>query len=115
MSLSAPLLVEWVGGGAIEVSPLVFALMGGLVGLGMFEAVLARAVLPALGRLAAVAKATVLSALVGLPLCALGALVSVELALVGVLLGLFGRMVFELIVALRSLNRAEQLPMPSVT
>lgn len=108
VSLSAPLLVDWVGGGTITVSGLVFALMGGFVGLCMFEAVLARAVLPALGRLGVVARATALSALVGLPLSALGALVSVEFALLGVLVGIFGRMMIELMVALRMLTTAER-------
>lgn len=107
VSLAAALLVDWVGGGTIRVSALVFALMGGFVGLGMFEAVLARAVLPSLGRLGVVSRATALSALVGLPLCALGALVSVELALLGVLVGIFGRMTIELVVALRMLTRVE--------
>lgn len=48
-----------------------------------------------------VAKATALSAVVGLPLTVLGALDSVELAMLGLLGALVGRIVIELVVALR--------------
>ncbi|MEJ7754404.1 MAG: hypothetical protein WKF38_04410, partial [Candidatus Limnocylindrales bacterium] len=101
VGFSSPLLVGWVGGGHITVDTSVYVLMGAFVGLLLFEASLAQAVLPTLGRLDVVAKATALSAVVGLPLTVLGALDSVELAMLGLLGGLVGRIVIELVVALR--------------
>lgn len=104
VATTSHLLIGYVGGGYFHVSTAIYVLMGAFVGLVMLDGALAQAVLPTVGRLDVVAKATLLSAVVGLPLTVAGALVSVELALVGLLSGLVGRIAIEMTVALRALS-----------
>lgn len=97
-----PFIVRWVGGGFISVGPWMYVLMGLLVGLSLFEVAIAHAVLPTLGRIDIVTKATGFSAVIGMPLTVLGALFSVEFAMTGLLLGLLCRTTIETSVSVRS-------------
>lgn len=98
MLLLAQDLMDWLGRGQIQPSGIALALMAILTGVYLFENVVAKAVLPALGRLGVAARATVIGTIVGLPLVALGAhLLGAEGALIGILTGILVRMTLELI------------------
>lgn len=107
--LGGRLLVAWLGGGIIEVSGEVYALMGSYVGLVVLESALATAILPALGRIDMVSRATWTGVLTGLPLIALGARVSIEAALLGLLAGMLVRAALEVATVLRA-SRPEPRP-----
>lgn len=99
-------LLGWLGAGSLHPSALVTALMAVFVGLNFLESVVAKTVLATFQRLAAVARATLAGALIGLPLVALGALrFGAEGALAGVVTGLAARLAWELVVATTLLRR----------
>ncbi|QXT63424.1 lipopolysaccharide biosynthesis protein [Tessaracoccus palaemonis] len=100
-------LLGWLGAGSLEPSGVLVVLMAVFVALNFMESVIAKTVLATFGKLRAVARATLVGALVGLPLVAAGAVWwGAEGALVGVVLGLAVRMGWELVVALRVLRGA---------
>lgn len=105
--IAAPWLFAWLGAGQAQPEYAVMVLMSVFVGLNVWESILARAVLAAFGRLDAVARGTLLSVVVGLPLVVLGALTfGLVGAFVGLLTGLAVRAVFELIIAVVFMRRA---------
>ena len=94
----APELVRWLGGGLITPTLAVLALMATITAVSLFESVVSKACLSALGRLDVVARSTAIGSGVGLPLVALGALTMGALgALIGILIGLALRVVLELV------------------
>ena len=95
-------LVQYIGGGAIDVGEGVYLLMGGFITLGMFDSCMRNAILPVIGRVDVVSRATGISALIGFPAMALGALVSLEVALLGLMAGFIVRIAIELAVVLRT-------------
>lgn len=100
--VAAPLLLTWLGGGDIDVPLLVVVLMAAYVAVNVWESVLAKVVLASYGRLDIVARATAVSALIGLPLVAIGALtLGVAAAVAGVLVGLIARVTMEAVQVLR--------------
>ncbi|QCR41295.1 hypothetical protein C1N74_13310 [Microbacterium sp. SGAir0570] len=64
----------WLGNGEIEVVPVAIVLMGLFVAVNFFESLVAKALLPSLGRLRIGAQATLVSTVVVVPLVALGAI-----------------------------------------
>ena len=105
--IAAPWLFAWLGAGQAQPEYAVMVLMSVFVGLNVWESILARAVLAAFGRLDAVARGTLVSVVVGLPLVVLGALTfGLVGAFVGLLTGLAARAAFELIVAVIFMRRA---------
>ncbi|MBC7632276.1 hypothetical protein [Aeromicrobium sp.] len=108
MLLPTPVLLDWLGDGQIDVPLTVVIIMSLFVGCNLFESLISKAVLASLDRLGSVARATLVSALVGLPLVAVGAIAAGAAgALVAVVAGLALRMVIELFVAVRAI-RPEQ-------
>lgn len=105
--LAAPWLFAWLGAGQVQPEHAVMVLMSVFVGLNVWESILARAVLAAFGRLDAVARGTLVSVVLGLPLVVVGALTfGLVGAFVGLLTGLAARAVFELVVAVVFMRRA---------
>lgn len=104
--LAGPLLMDWLGGEALAVSRPVLALMAAFVTLSVYESMVSKAVLAALRRVSTVSRATGISAAVGLPLVAIGAVVGgASGALAGVVTGLAVRLVVELVPAIAQLRR----------
>lgn len=109
--LAAPWLIAWLGAGQVRPPYPVLVLMSVYVGLNVWEAVLARAVLASFDRLDAVARGTLISVVVGLPLVVVGAFAFGLIgAFSGLLIGLAARAVYELIVAVAHLRRALRDP-----
>lgn len=111
--LVAPSLLVWLGAGQVQPPYAVMVMMSVFVGLNVWESILARAVLASFDRLDAVARGTVISGLIGLPLVAVGALgFGLIGAFGGLLAGLAARAVYELIIAAaharRTLQSSEQ-------
>lgn len=101
--LAAPWLFAWLGAGEVQPDYAVMVLMSAFVGLNVWESILARAVLAAFGRLDAVARGTLISVTVGLPLVVAGALAfGLVGAFIGLLTGLVARAAYELVVAVRT-------------
>ena len=113
MLIVAPELVGWLGNGQITPSFLTLTLMSVITGVSLYESVVSKACLAALGRLDVVAKYTAISSLVGLPLVALGAfLAGAPGALGGILAGLVLRLLLELF-GLRSAMRSVGVVTPT--
>lgn len=105
--LTAPSLLSWLGAGQVQPPYAVMVLMAAFVGLNVWESILARAVLASVDRLDAVARGTLISAAVGLPLVTVGALVfGLVGAFSGLLIGLAARTSYELVVAVKHARRA---------
>lgn len=103
----APWLLAWLGAGEVQPPYAVLVLMSAFVGLNVWESILARAVLASFDRLDAVARGTLISVVIGLPLVVAGALgFGVIGAFAGLLAGLAARVVYELIVATLHASRA---------
>lgn len=101
-----PVLLAWLGGGELAVPRSVLVLMAGFVTLGVYESMVSKVVLAALRRIPVVSRATAISAVVGLPLVAAGAIgIGATGALVGVVTGLAVRLVLELVPAIAQLRR----------
>lgn len=102
MLLIGPDLMRWLGGGRIQPGFVALVLMSVIAGTYLFENIVAKAALPALGRLRVAARASIIGMVVGLPLVALGAIVlGAEGALTGILIGIVVRLAIELL-AVRS-------------
>lgn len=106
----APWLFAWLGAGQVQPEYSVMIVMSVFVGLNVWESILARAVLASFDRLDAVARGTVISVVIGLPLVVVGAL-SFGLigAFVGVLIGLAARAAYELVIAIMHMRRVPYL------
>lgn len=103
----APWLLAWLGAGEVQPPYAVMVLMSAFVGLNVWESILARAVLASFDRLDAVARGTVLSVVIGLPLVVAGALAfGLVGAFAGLLTGLVVRAVYELVIAVTHAGRA---------
>lgn len=90
-------LMGWLGGGKIHPPFLALALMATITAVYAFESIVAKAALPAVGRLKVAAKSTIVATLVGLPLVGIGAyFLGAEGALAGILTGVVSRLVLEL-------------------
>lgn len=97
MLLIAQDLMHWLGGGQIEPGFVALVLMSAITGVYLFENIVAKAALPALGELGVAARASIVGMAVGLPLVALGAvLLGAEGALAGILVGILVRLLIEL-------------------
>lgn len=97
--------LRWLGGGEIAVMPLAVVLMALFVAVNFFESLVAKALLPSLGRLRIGAHATVVSTFVVVPLVALGAaLWGAVGALTAVVLGLVTRGAVEAVAASRTIR-----------
>lgn len=97
MFFAAQELVAWLGGGLIHPTVPTLLLMSVITAVSLVESVASKACLPALDRLDVAAKATAISALVGLPLVAIGAvLAGASGALSGILTGLLLRLLLEI-------------------
>ncbi|MET4705314.1 O-antigen/teichoic acid export membrane protein [Frigoribacterium sp. UYMn621] len=98
MLAAAPELIRWLGGGVIQPTMAILALMATITAVSLFESVVSKAALSALERLDVVAKSTAIGSLVGLPLVAVGSLSLGALgALIGILVGLVLRLILELV------------------
>lgn len=90
-------LLHWLGSGEIAVSSGTILLTGVLIGLNTIDAVLGNAVLATIGKLELAVRATVASAVVGLPAVALGAIYfDAAGAIGGMVVGLSLRTAIEL-------------------
>lgn len=106
----APWLFGWLGAGKVQPDYSVMIVMSVLVGLNVWESVLARAVLASFDRLDAVARGTAISVAVGLPLVVAGALTFGLIgAFVGVLIGLTARTAYELVSAIMHMRRVQSV------
>lgn len=105
MMLLSPYLTRWMGAGELAV-PLPMTILTGLfVGVYFLDAIVAKAVLAALGQVRLIARATLISASVGLPLVVLGGyLLGAPGALGAVVLGLAVRVSLELRTAVQTLR-----------
>jgi len=109
--IAAPWLISWLGAGQVQPEYAVLVLMALYVGVNVWESILARAVLASFGRLDAVARGTVISAVVGLPLVVVGALtLGLVGAFIGLVVGLLARTAYELIVAVVHMRRPLSVP-----
>ncbi len=91
-------LLHWLGDGQITMTYITVLLTAVLIALNTLDGVLGNAVLPALGKLGLAVRATTISAVVGLPLVALGAIhFGAPGALGGMVTGLVVRIVIELV------------------
>ncbi len=103
----APVLMSWLGGGSLRPTTGVVVLMAVFVMLNFTESVVAKAVLATYHRLDVVARATLVSAVIALPLVAVGAVFAgVEGALAAVCLGLAVRLAWEIVASRSSLRAA---------
>ena len=115
----APELVGWLGGRQLHPTFVTLTMMATILAVSLFESVLSKASLAALGRLDIVARATATGTLIGLPCVALGAVTfAAPGALAGILLGLIVRVILELVGLHRALQQhssirpAEPLAVP---
>ena len=105
--LGGPVLMDWLGGGELVAPWPVLVLMAAFVTLSVYESMVSKVVLAALHRIPVVSRATGISAAVGLPMVAAGAVwIGASGALVGVVTGLVVRLVLELVPAVSQLRRA---------
>lgn len=96
-------LFSWLGGGEISFTSVTIVLVAIAVVANLIDAVLRYAVLPSFDRLDVVARATVASAVVGLPLVAVGVVCAdVVGALTGVIAGIILRILVEAVAYFRS-------------
>lgn len=111
MMLLSPYLTRWMGAGELTV-PLPMTILTGLfVGVYFLDGIVAKAVLAALGQVRLIAKATLISASVGLPLVVLGGyLFGAVGALAAVVIGLAIRVILELRAAVTTLRHNEGGP-----
>ncbi|MCR2823965.1 hypothetical protein [Microbacterium sp. zg.Y909] len=108
-----PFVLQWLGQGRIVVGAAVVALMGVYVAVNFFESLVAKAVLASLGRVRVAGQATMISAAIGLPLVAVGAMVWGTIgALIAVVLGLVARTAVEVVAAGRVIRENR---VPAVT
>jgi O-antigen/teichoic acid export membrane protein len=92
-----PLLFRWLGDGQIIAPTPIVVLTALLIGTYLLDQILGRVVLVAFDKIGVIARANVASAIVGLPLALLGALVfGAQGALFGVLAGVVVRVAIEL-------------------
>lgn len=104
--VAAPWLLGWLGAGQVQPEYAVLVLMASYVGLNVWESILARAVLASFGRLDVVARGTLISAGIGLPLVVVGALtLGLVGAFVGLVTGLVARAVYELVITVVHMRR----------
>lgn len=105
VAVSGGAVLGWLGGGQIAVSTAAIVLMALFVGVNFFESLVAKALLPSLGRLRIGSHATIVSTLVALPLVALGAVLWGAVgALVAVVVGLVTRGAVEVAAASRTIR-----------
>jgi O-antigen/teichoic acid export membrane protein len=91
------LLVRWLGNGAIDPGWLPATLTALLTGVFVFEQTISKAILPALGRVSAAARATAIGGAVGLAAVVIGLqLFGVAGAMAGVLCGVIVRAIIGL-------------------
>lgn len=110
----APHLMGWLSAGQIAMTWPLIVLMTACIVVGFVEAVLSRAVLASFDRLNAVATATLVSTLIGLPAVALGAkLYGAIGALSAVLAGLLVRLTIELVMYWRTVRASRNPVTPS--
>ncbi|GAA3887022.1 hypothetical protein GCM10022381_31340 [Leifsonia kafniensis] len=108
MFVAAQELVAWLGGGLIHPTIVTLLLMSVITAVSLVESVASKAALSALNRLDVAAKATSISAIVGLPLVALGALLAgASGALSGILAGLSLRLLLELLGMQKAMAHSE--------
>lgn len=99
-------LVEWLGAGSLRPSDLIIVLMSIFVGVSFLESIVAKAVLATYAALKQAARATLVGAIIALPLVAVGARTAgPEGALAAVVGGIVIRLMWELSVASRLLGR----------
>jgi O-antigen/teichoic acid export membrane protein len=109
--VAAPSLMHWLGNGQIAVPQSMVILTAMVIALGLFDSVLAYAVMASLGRLEIVSRATAASIIVMLPVVAIGTLHFGAIgALVGTILGLLVRVGIELAGAVRATTTAWMRP-----
>ncbi|MGR6743444.1 hypothetical protein ACU6RU_15530 [Microbacterium sp. F1-18] len=97
--------LDWLGNGEIDVMPLAIVLMALFVAVNFFESLVAKALLPSLGRLRIGAQATLISTVVVVPLVALGAILwAAPGALGAVVVGLLTRGAVEAVAASRTIR-----------
>jgi O-antigen/teichoic acid export membrane protein len=102
----SPTLLDWLGHGEISVSWAVIVLMAACISVTFFERVIETAALAPFERLDVVARAVIVSSVVGLPLVALGAVFHGTVgALTGVLAGLLVCVAIEYIEYARTVKR----------
>ncbi len=100
--------LDWLGSGEIAVMPLAIVLMSLFVAINFFESLVAKALLPSLGRLRIGSHATIVSTLVALPLVAVGAVFWGAVgALVAVVVGLLTRCAVEVVAASRTIRLSD--------
>lgn len=103
----APALT-WLGSGEIEVATIAIVLMALFVAVNFFESLVAKALLPSLGRLRIGARATIVSTLVVVPLVAVGAVFwGAPGALAAVVGGLLTRGIVEAVAAARTIRSSK--------
>lgn len=104
--ITAPWLLGWLGAGQVQPEYAVMVLMALYVGLNVWESILARAVLASFGRLDVVARGTLMSAGIGLPLVVIGALtLGLIGAFIGLIAGLAARAAYEFVIAVVHMRR----------
>lgn len=114
--VAAPLLMEWLSQGTIDVPFAALLLAGGFVAIGFVESTVSKAIMPAINRVGLAARAATISMIVGLPLVALGALAfGVIGALAGVVLGLVVRLIIELAASARRFSYVSESDLMPVT
>lgn len=102
--------LAWLGSGQIGVGPAAVVLMASFVAVNFFESLVAKALLPALGRLRIGARATIISTVVVVPLVAVGAVLwGAPGALAAVVAGLVIRGVVEAVAASRAIRSSDAL------
>lgn len=107
-------LMHWLGNGQIDVPENVVALTSFVIAVGLFDSVLAYAVLASLGRLDLATRATGASIIAMIPLVAIGTVSYGAVgALAGMSLGIFGRVVIELLGVWRAANTCEIIDEPA--
>lgn len=102
--------LAWLGSGEIAVVPVAIVLMASFVAVNFFESLVAKALLPSLGRLRIGAHATIVSTVVVVPLVALGAILwGAPGALAAVVAGLLVRGAVEAVAASRAIRSSKTL------
>jgi len=99
---AGPTLLHWLGDGQIAVPEIMIILAALVTAIGLFDSVLAYAVLASFGRLQIAARTTAISIIVMLPIVTIGTLhFGAVGALAGTVFGLLVRVAVELICAAR--------------
>lgn len=106
-----PALFEWLGAGSVQPSPTARVIVAAFVGVNFLESLVSKSILATFDRLGDAARATLVGALIGLPLVPVGALVAgADGALAAVLAGLVARLVWELFLVGRLLRGDTECP-----